>query len=193
MPPKVRVTRQAILEAALEIVRQKGPNALNARSLAGRLGCSVQPVFREFSSMQALHAAVVQTAQQLFDAEMLAALGGEDGFLGMGMTYIGFAGREKNLFQLLFMSGGFGGASAVQVAGTTQGDDEVLAALQGMTGLDAVRAQRLYTGIWFTTHGIASLVATGECTMQQDEVRKALHTAFTGLLFALKQEEENET
>ena len=142
--------------------------------------------------MQALHAAVVQTAQQLFDAEMLAALGGEDGFLGMGITYIGFAGREKNLFQLLFMSGGFGGASAVQVAGTTQGDDEVIAALQGMTGLDAVRAQRLYTGIWFTTHGIASLVATGECTMQQDEVRKALQTAFTGLLFALKQEEENE-
>ena len=80
MPPKVRITRQAILEAALEIVRQKGPNALNARSLAGSLGCSVQPVFREFSSMQALHAAVVQTAQQLFDAEMLAALGGEDGF-----------------------------------------------------------------------------------------------------------------
>ena len=192
MPPKVRITRQAILEAALEIVRQKGPNALNARSLAGSLGCSVQPVFREFSSMQALHAAVVQTAQQLFDAEMLAALGGEDGFLGMGMTYIGFAGREKNLFRLLFMSGGFGGASAVQVAGTTQGDDEVLAALQGMTGLGAVRAQRLYTGIWFTTHGIASLVATGECTMQQDEVRKALQTAFTGLLFALKQEEENE-
>lgn len=192
MPPKVRITRQAILEAALEIVRQKGPNALNARSLAGSLGCSVQPVFREFSSMQALHAAVVQTAQQLFDAEMLAALGGEDGFLGMGITYIGFAGREKNLFQLLFMSGGFNGASAVQVAGTTQGDDEVIAALQGMTGLGAVRAQRLYTGIWFTTHGIASLVATGECTMQQDEVRKALKTAFTGLLFALKQEEENE-
>ncbi len=190
MPPKVRITRQAILQAALKIVRQKGPDALNARSLAGSLGCSVQPIFREFSSMQVLRAAVVQSAQQLFDTEMLAALGGEDGFLGMGMTYIGFAEREKNLFRLLFMSGGFGGASAVQVAGTTQGDDEVLAALQGMTGLNAARAQRLYTGIWFTTHGIASLVATGDCTLQQNEVRQALQTVFTGLLAALRQETE---
>ena len=190
MPPKVRITRQIILQAALEIVRQKGPDALNARSLAASIGCSVQPVFREFSSMQALRAAVVQSAQQLFDAEMLAALGGEDGFLGMGMTYIGFAEREKNLFRLLFMSGGFGGASAVQVAGTTKGDDEVIATLQGMTGLDAARAQRLYTGIWFTTHGIASLVATGDCTMQQKEVRQALHTTFVGLLTALRQETE---
>jgi len=192
MPPKVRITRQIILQAALEIVRQKGPDALNARSLAASIGCSVQPVFREFLSMQALRAAVVQSAQQLFDAEMLAALGGEDGFLGMGMTYIGFAEREKNLFRLLFMSGGFGGASAVQVAGTTKGDDEVIATLQGMTGLDAARAQRLYTGIWFTTHGIASLVATGDCTMQQEEVRQALHTTFVGLLTALRQETEKE-
>jgi len=190
VPPKVRVTRQAILDAALQLVRQKGPDALNARSLAGSLGCSVQPVFREFSSMQALRTAVVQSAQQLFDAEMLAALGGSDGFLGMGMTYIGFAAREKKLFELLFMNGGFGGASASQVAGTTQGDDEVLAALQGMTGLDAARAQRLYTGIWFTTHGIASLVATGDCTMQQNEVRQTLQTVFTGLLAALRQETE---
>ena len=191
MPPKVRVTRQAILDAALQLVRQQGADALNARSLAGSLGCSVQPVFREFSSMQALRQAVVQCAQQLFDAEMLAALGGPDGFLGMGMTYIGFAGREKNLFRLLFMSGGFGGASAAKVAGTTTGDDEVLAAICDMTGLNTARAQRLYSGIWFTTHGIAALVATGDCTMQEAQARQVLQTVFTGLLCALKQEEEN--
>ena len=40
MPPKVRFTREEIIRAALDIIRESGPEALTARSLAARLDCS---------------------------------------------------------------------------------------------------------------------------------------------------------
>ena len=39
MPPKVKVTREQIVQAALALVRESGAQALNARAVANRLGC----------------------------------------------------------------------------------------------------------------------------------------------------------
>ena len=38
MPPKVKVTKEDILHAAIQIVRQSGDQALNARTVAAALG-----------------------------------------------------------------------------------------------------------------------------------------------------------
>ena len=54
MPPKVKVTREEIIAAALELLRQKGMEAVNARAVASVLGCSTQPIFSNYSSMAAL-------------------------------------------------------------------------------------------------------------------------------------------
>ena len=40
MPPKVKITKEEIIEAALRIVRESGDEALNARNVAAALGCS---------------------------------------------------------------------------------------------------------------------------------------------------------
>ena len=44
MPPKARITRDMILDAAFDLVRAEGHEALNVRTLAKRLGCSTQPI-----------------------------------------------------------------------------------------------------------------------------------------------------
>ena len=54
MPPKAKVTRDMILEAAFALVRQEGHSALNARALARKLGCSTQPILYNFATMEAL-------------------------------------------------------------------------------------------------------------------------------------------
>ena len=54
MPPKVKVTKEEIIAAALEILRQKGMEAVNARAVAAALGCSTQPIFSNYSSMGVL-------------------------------------------------------------------------------------------------------------------------------------------
>ena len=46
-----RITAEMLLEAGAAITLEKGADALNVRSVAAKLNCSVQPVFRNFGSM----------------------------------------------------------------------------------------------------------------------------------------------
>lgn len=66
MPPKTKVSKEEILSAAVELVRQNGENALNARNIARNLGCSTQPIFSNFIGMDELRAAVKERANILY-------------------------------------------------------------------------------------------------------------------------------
>lgn len=191
MPPKPKVTRDIILEAALGLLREEGMDAVNARNVAKKLGTSTQPIFSHFASMEELREAICAYAEHLYNAAMLEAMqGGDNGFLEMGLAYIRFARTEKKLFQLLFMSSRFQQEKVMDIAGSTEGDDQVIAMIGSMTGLSADRARKLYAGIWFTTHGIASLVATNGSTMDDTEARVLLGSVFKGLIAALQKEGE---
>ena len=52
MPPKIRFSKADILHVAFNITREKGIDAVNARAIAKELGCSTQPVFRAFHTME---------------------------------------------------------------------------------------------------------------------------------------------
>ena len=54
MPPKARITREMILNTALDITRQTGFETVNARSVAGRLQCSTRPIFTCYENMEEL-------------------------------------------------------------------------------------------------------------------------------------------
>lgn len=50
MPPKAKITREMIIHAGIEIVREHGIENVNARTVSKKLGCSTQPVMYHFKS-----------------------------------------------------------------------------------------------------------------------------------------------
>ena len=66
MPPKAKITKEEIVDTALELVRACGEDAINARAVAVRLNCSTQPIFSNFSSMDDLHKAVSEAAYSTY-------------------------------------------------------------------------------------------------------------------------------
>jgi AcrR family transcriptional regulator len=190
MPPNIKITDENIIAVAIELVRNKGFENLNARDIAKEAGSSVHPIFRAFHSMEGLKKAVYSKAEEIYNTQMLDSMKNEaDGFLAMGLTYIDFAKKEKNLFKLLFMSDAFREQSLLDIVGATEGDDEVIEMICKMTGLSEKSAKELYAGIWLTTHGIAAMFATNNCKFQDEEIRRLLNNAFMGLLMKLKKEE----
>ena len=55
MPPKTRITKEQIVSAGLELARQAGPEAINARAVASRLGCSARRTGRGGGAGPALY------------------------------------------------------------------------------------------------------------------------------------------
>lgn len=56
MPRTKRIEKQAILCAAVDVIREKGEQALTVRNIAAMLGCSTQPLYYEFESVEQLRA-----------------------------------------------------------------------------------------------------------------------------------------
>lgn len=59
MPAKKQVTREMILAAAVELLREGGSGAVQVKALAHKLNCSTQPIYLSFDSMEALHQGAV--------------------------------------------------------------------------------------------------------------------------------------
>ena len=93
MPPKIKVTKQDILQTATELVRQNGESAINARSIAKALNCSTQPIFSNFASMEELRTILLAQAQAMMQdyIERETASGLYPPYKASGMAYFRFA------------------------------------------------------------------------------------------------------
>lgn len=186
MPPKVKVTEEAILAAAIEIVRDKGIVSVNARDVGKVLGCSVQPIFSNFENMVKLKEALYQRTEKMFDDHMRQGMNRHRiPFLGMGLAYIDFAKTEQNLFKYLFMSDVFKGRSVLDMIRADE-NREIVELISGMTGLDFDSAEQLFLSIWLITHGIAALMATNDCDFSEETISKLLMDTFSGMKNQLK-------
>ena len=105
--PKNRITEDMVLKAAAEIVRQKGTEALNVRSLAQMLDCSTQPIYSLFKNMEGLWRALMGEAKQQYRRHIDEFLrqGGRSNYEAYGMGFVSFAKEEQGLFRYLFLTG----------------------------------------------------------------------------------------
>ena len=72
MPPKAKISREKILSAAVDVVRERGAEKLTAKAVAAKLKCSTQPVFWYYENMEALKRDVFGEAMARFSFRLRA-------------------------------------------------------------------------------------------------------------------------
>lgn len=183
-----KITRPEILAAALELVRREGADCLNARSLAKELGCSTQPVFSNFSSMEEVRQAVMERAEEVYHEYLHREI--HDGhyppYKASGIGYIRFAQEERELFRLLFMRDRTGEAPP------EDNIQEILQLVQQRTGLDPEQAWYFHLEMWVYVHGIATMLATNYLRWDWPQISRMLTDAFLGMRLRYQQEEHHE-
>lgn len=104
MPYPSKLTHDAILEVALELLREGGLEALGMRPLAQRLGVRPSSLYRYFPERDALLGALEVHATVALHASIQRAAVGknrEAAFLAAGHAYLGYARLEPQLYALL--------------------------------------------------------------------------------------------
>ena len=179
MPPKVKITKELIVTTALDLVRQEGPQSLNARNLALALHCSTQPIFSNFATMEELKEAVTQQGEILFNefVSREMATGFYPEYKAYGMDYIRFAKEERELFKLLFMCD----RSGESIPEDTSLSLKMEGLVQDNTGLDTIDAKLFHLEMWMYVHGIATLFATGFLDLDWELVSKMITDSYQGL------------
>jgi len=98
-------TRQAILDAAREIIADEGPGALSMRALAERIDYSPAGLYEYFASKEEILAAMSDQGQQYLFEAMSGAdpdLPPADYLYQIGIAYVRFALEHPDYFLLMF-------------------------------------------------------------------------------------------
>ena len=187
MPPKPKFTKEEIIAAALELVSEKGMEALTARELGLRLGSSARPIFTVFNSMEEVQEEVRAAALKRFESYAEKAMHYTPVFKQVGMQMILFAIEEPKLYQLVYMSENTG---ATDFEGIVERLGDVaqlcVGVIQRDYGLSEEDAKALFEHVWIYTFGIGALCATGMCRFSQDEIIQMLGQDFMAVLFYAK-------
>lgn len=165
MPPAVRFNRDAIVDAAFCLAREKGLSGISARGVAKALGCSVAPIYECFAAMGELRAAVVGRVFALSD-QLLAGREGPHLFENIGRASLAFAREYPALFRELVLEPNPYMSSYDQV------EEAMLSALAKDESLAAWSEQdrrRLFLKMRIFQLGLSAMTANGHLPSWLDE------------------------
>lgn len=184
MPPKNKLTREEIINAAFELVRAEGFAALTARALAARLQVSTSPIFVYFKTMEELKPLIFKKIAETLVGYQSRKRSGRP-FFDMGLGYIAFAREEKKLFQELFASG-------QNIALEDILDDSQFAAMKSdpdTAGLSDQALKDIFQKMWIFVHGMAVLAHQDALPSADDAEQNLLNDVGGAVIsFAMFQE-----
>ena len=185
MPPKIKVTKENIIETAFEIVRENGASSLNARNLASKLKCSTQPIFSNFSSMEEVKTAVIEKALNLYNEFTKQELEKKiyPPYKASGMAYIRFAKEEKELFKFLYMRD----RTNEKISNDSNEIKDILEIIMASLNLSREKAEFFHLEMWSFVHGIASMLATNYLSLDMELISNMVTDIYQGLIKQYKE------
>jgi AcrR family transcriptional regulator len=191
--------REALIDAALELARTGGENALTLRDATRQVGVSASAAYRHFSDRDALATAVSERIRDAMAERMSAfepdAATGRDRLRAVGLGYIAFAREEPGWFETAFAT-----ITAVPAASTAAASAPPTPLPSPLIALTAALDALVVDGdlsaedrigaewpCWSAVHGFARLWLRGplrqlpEATVQS-AAERTVDTAIAGLL-----------
>lgn len=155
MTPKTKFNRDEIIEAAYQIACTEGLAAVSARRVAASLGCSVAPIYVNFTALDDLHQAVVERVFAMTES-LLASQSGPNLFENIGRASLAFARKYPILARELILQPNPYMRSYVQT------ENSLLEALKDdpyLAGLSFADRQRLFLKMQICQVGLMSMIA----------------------------------
>ncbi len=168
--------REALIDAALHLIAEKGPAGFTIAEAARAAGVSPAAPYRHFRDAQALLADVALRGYQHFAAALAGAWNGGKpdpviAFENLGRAYLGFARNEPGYYAAMFDAGlPLADYPALLAAG-----DQAFAVLREATDVLCARlpkaerppALMVALHVWAMAHGIASLFGRGDAARRK--------------------------
>src|SRR5215469_12389020 len=163
--------REALIDAALNLIAQKGPAGFTFADAARSAGVSSAAPYRHFRDRDALLADVARRGFEAFEAHLEKAWDGGKpepfrAFENLGRAYLSFARNEPAYYSAMFEAG----VSLDADPGLRQASERAFAVLRRASEALVAHAPpdkrppalMMSLHIWALSHGIASLFARGD-------------------------------
>ncbi|MBE6742056.1 MAG: TetR/AcrR family transcriptional regulator [Ruminococcaceae bacterium] len=171
MPPKVKFTKDEIIEAAVSITREKGISAVTAREVGAVLGVSSRPLFTYYNTVDELKKDVFIYSENLYRDYVKRGLEMPIPALGVGIQFVEFAKNEPELYRYVFLTPPDSSRGSA-MEGLKLSQDLVRESIMKIYIMDAVTADKFFRDLWLVAYSITTLIVMGDCPYSDDEISR---------------------
>lgn len=169
MPAVVELSKDRIVKVAVKMVNESGWDSINARSLATRLKVSTKPLYRIYENMDEIKEDIYKEISRQYDEFLTSRIDSKKALLTLCIAYVEFALEYKNLFVSLFLSNNLKWKSIENVLDEKWNQGTIIN-LVNKHGYSFEEAKNLFMNMWLYANGLATLIATNDITMDEQEV-----------------------
>ena len=156
MPPRREYKAEDVINAALEIVREKGFSKLSTRTIAEKLHSSTMPIYYSGVTMPEIEKEIATRAWAILEKYQSKVRTG-DPVMDMIIGFVMFAREEKNLFRC-FRSEKMNTVNIVNAEKAFQKNMQILKDYNIMKKFSSERVTDVLIQGWIFANGIALLV-----------------------------------
>lgn len=187
--PKQRITKEIVVKAAFEIARAGGLEQVMVKSIADKIGCSVQPIYSYCKNMEGLKQDVIEKAGLFIKQYIEARIEKDDIFRSTGKAYVQLAREEPCLFKI-FILHQRNGISSLDDLYRSETNPHTARTIAGTLNISLERARDLHLNMLIYTIGIGTIFSVTSPGISADEIYEQQETAYQAFLKQALEHEE---
>lgn len=188
MPPKQRITKEMLLEQAYKIAEEQGLAAVTSRSIAKGLGCSIRPVFCQFSTMEELRQATFEYACSRFVQEVMALAQRPDFFPQVTQWVLRLAQERPNLFRMLYLSGRLPGKEFPEWMMGFESSQAMVARMQELYGLGEAACRDVLLRSCIFLVGLGAMRSAGSMELSDGQAAELMRRTVADMVRGAKED-----
>ena len=188
--PKQRITKEIVVNAAFELLRNDGIEKITSRNIADEIGCSVQPIYSYCRNMEGLQQNIFERVKEFIQTYIESHIYEKNMFEGIGQAYLQIAREEPHLFKFFILHPRKGVSSLEDIyRAETNPDVEKYVARQ--LNISILQAKQLHLNMLIYTIGIGTIFSVTSPGISTDEIFKQQKIAYDAFLkYTLENMEE---
>ncbi len=181
MSRKEKFLKDDLVSGGVEFIRTYGIEQLNVRDLAKFIGCSTQPIFRNYANIDEYKLELKSAMRQDYKTFIYNRVDKDKYLLTISYAYALYARNEPNIFRALFITS-LAGTRTVEEVINSPWNRETIEFTMKNFNIGMIEAEKLYSDVRFYVHGIATQLSCESIKLTDDELYELIDNIIKKLL-----------
>ncbi len=173
MTRTIKYSKEDILQKSVEFIKKYGYSKLTVRELANYIGCSTQPIFKNYVNFDMYKEDLNLYLRKDYSAFINKYIDTKDYLYTISYAYAFYAKKEPKIFFSLFMTD-FAGSRTIEEVLNTERNMKTIKAMIEQYRISLEEAERVYREVRFYTHGIATQLCVNSIKLNDGEIKNLI-------------------